>query len=366
MYAVSPSRSTGFGEDEGRRTLTLNLLDVQFWHWLAFAALVGVLLLLDLAVFHRRVESPSLGESFAWTIFWIVLALAFNGFVWWWGYMLHRTHDAGVIFLTGYVVEKSLSMDNLFVFALIFKFFQVKLKYQYRVLFWGVFGAVVLRLVFILAGVELIRRFEWVLWFFGAFLVYSGIKLLGSEDEEVDPERNVVLRAARKLFRVARDDHGHHFFGRENGQLVVTPLFLVLLVVESTDVLFAVDSVPAILAITQDSFIVFTSNIFAILGLRALYFVLAGIMDRFQYLHYGLSGVLVFIGVKMIVECMSKEGLVGQWAHIPNWVSLSIIMTLLTFSILASMIASRHTGAKERASNEPASPEESATKATEP
>jgi tellurite resistance protein TerC len=321
--------------------LAENHLAVEFWHWLAFGGLVAFLLTLDLVVFHRRVHAPTLGESCGWSVFWIMLALAFNGFVWWWGFRLHGNSEAGVVFLTGYLVEKSLSVDNLFVFAVIFRFFGVPLKYQYRILFWGVLGAVFLRLAFILAGVELIRRFDWTIWLFGAFLIYSGLKLLKSEDAEMDPERNLVLRIARRLFRVSRDDHGPRFFAREGGQRVVTPLFFVLLVVESSDVMFAVDSVPAILAITKDSFIVFTSNVFAILGLRALYFVLAGVMDRFRYLHYGLSAVLVFIGYKMIAEGLHKQHLIPQWATVPNLVSLAIIAGLLTLSVLASIIFTR-------------------------
>lgn len=316
-----------------------HLLPIHAWHWVAFGVLVVVLLVLDLKVFHRRVHSPTFRESLGWSVFWIVLALIFNGFVWWWGWVAHGTSDAGMTFLIGYLVEKSLSMDNLFVFAVIFRFFGVHLKYQYRVLFWGILGAIVLRLIFILAGVELIKRFDWLLWVFGAILLYSGVKLALAGDEDVDPERNFVLRVARRVMRISREDHGHHFFVRENGLFCITPLFLVLLVVESTDVLFAIDSVPAIIGITRDAFIVFTSNIFAILGLRALYFLLAGVMDRFEYLHYGLSGVLVFIGGKMIGEYWIPH----RGAHlIPHWVSLSVIGGLLAISILASLAVARH------------------------
>lgn len=321
------------------------LLDVQLWHWLAFGALVAILLLLDLVVFHRRVHNPTLWESAGWSVFWIGLALLFNAFVWWWGWATHGTSDAGVMFLTGFLVEKSLSMDNLFVFAVIFRFFGVPLRYQYRVLFWGVLGAVILRLVFILAGVGLIQRFEWLLWVFGAFLIYTSVKLAFSNSEQVDPEQNVLLRLARRFFRVTREDHGQHLLARENGQLMITPLFLVLLVIESTDVLFAVDSVPAIIGITKDAFLVFTSNIFAILGLRALYFLLAGVMDKFRYLHYGLSLILFFVGAKMIAE---------YWIHtegghlIPSWVSLTVILAILVISILVSVWAARRDEARQR------------------
>lgn len=322
-----------------------SLLPVELWHWLGFGALVVLLLVLDLCVFHARIHTPTFRESLGWTIFWIVLALIFNAVMLWWGWMVFGTSAVGVTFLTGYLVEKSLSMDNIFVFAVIFRYFRVPLKYQYRVLFWGILGAVFLRLAFILAGVGLIERFDWMLWVFGAVLLYSGAKLAMAGDEEVDPERNIVLRAARRVLRISRQDHEHHFFVRENGLLCITPLFLVLLVVESTDVIFAVDSVPAILGITRDSFIVFTSNVFAILGLRALYFLLAGVMDRFQYLHYGLSGVLVFIGGKMIAEYWvpHKHG-----EHlIPHWASLAVIVALLIVSIVASIIATRREGQTE-------------------
>jgi tellurite resistance protein TerC len=338
--AATDRRVAVLAPDARRTTLAENLLDVQLWHWAAFGTLVVVLLMLDLVVFHRRVHTPTLWESFGWTVFWIGLALVFNGFVWWWGVAEHDSSEAGVKFLTGYLVEKSLSMDNLFVFVVIFRFFQVPLKYQYRVLFWGVLGAIVMRLIFILAGVTLVQAFAWVIPLFGAFLVYTGARLALHESGDVHPEKNVVLRTARKYFRVTKEDHGQHFFARENGVLCVTPMFLVLLVIESSDVLFAVDSVPAIIGITKDPFIVFTSNVFAILGLRALYFLLAGVIERFRYLHYGLAAVLVFIGVKMIGEFAAEHWLRIEHA-MPHWVSLLAIVMLLTISILASVIATR-------------------------
>lgn len=297
------------------------------------------LLALDLVVFHRRVHTPTLLESAGWTVFWIGLALIFNGFIWWWGMVEHEgSSEAGVKFLTGFLVEKSLSMDNLFVFAVIFRFFAVPLKYQYRVLFWGVLGAIVMRLVFILAGVSLVQAFEWVMLIFGGFLMYSGIQLGLHESTDVHPEKNIVLRGARKYLPVTREDHAQRFFAREHGALCMTPLFLVLLVVESTDVLFAVDSVPAIIGITKDPFIVFTSNVFAILGLRALYFLLASVMNRFRYLHYGLSAVLVFIGIKMIAEYVGQHWF-DRERLIRPWVSLAVVGTLLTVSVAASAIA---------------------------
>lgn len=337
-----------------------NILHVELWHWGAFGLLVVVLLALDLLVFHRRIHTPTLRESAWWSVFWIALALIFNGFIWWWGYQTHGDAKAGIDFLTGYLVEKSLSVDNLFVFAVIFRFFRVDLKYQYRVLFWGVLGAIFMRLAFIMAGVELIQRFEWTLVVFGAFLLYTGFKLAVSGDgEEVHPENNLLLRGARRLLPVTRQAHEHHFLAREDGKLCITPLFLVLLVIESTDVLFAVDSVPAIIGITKDPFIVFTSNIFAILGLRALYFLLAGMVDKFRYLHYGLSAVLIFIGVKMIAEYGFEHFVAGAGHHLlPSWVSLLIIGVLLTVSIVASMIATRREERQQADQDSPAEVEE--------
>ncbi len=318
------------------------MLEVHLWHWLAFGALVVVVLLvLDLVVFHRRIHTPTLRESALWSVFWVGLALIFNVFVWWWGFQTHGDSEAGLKFLTGFLVEKSLSMDNLFVFAVIFRYFRVELKYQYRVLFWGVLGAIILRLAFILAGVGLIHLFEWTLVVFGVFLVYTGVRLGMSQGEEVHAENNFLLRTARRWLPVTPGFHEQHFFVRENGRLLITPLLLVLLVVESSDVLFAVDSVPAILGITKDAFIVFTSNIFAILGLRALYFLLAGVIDRFRYLHYGLAAVLVFIGLKMCAE-FAADHWVSESAHlIPAWMSLIVIASILIVSIVASIVATR-------------------------
>jgi tellurite resistance protein TerC len=324
--------------------------DVALWHWLAFGVFVVVLLVLDLFVFHRDSHEPSLRESAVWTVIWCTLALAFNALVWAW-----RGSDRGIEFLTGYLVEWSLSMDNVFVFAVIFSFFGVPLKYQYRVLFWGILGAIVMRLSFILAGAALLERFGWVMPIFGAFLIYTGIRLGLHSDAEVNPEKNLLMRLARRMFPVAREHHGERFFAVEAGRFSITPLFLVLLVVESTDVLFAVDSVPAIFGITQDPFIVFTSNIFAILGLRALYFLLAGVMNMFRYLNYGLAAVLVFVGAKMV----------GEWwlgHHLFNpAVSLVIILGLLAISIAASIVANRREAAAKAA--RPQEPAESLDRA---
>ncbi len=314
---------------------------VELWHWGAFALLVVFLLLLDLLVFHRRAHTPSLRESTLFTIFWIALGLGFNGFLWWW-----QGHHAGALFLTGFLVEKSLSMDNLFVFAVIFRFFHVPLMYQYRVLFWGILGAIVMRLLFILAGITLIEHFEIVIPIFGVFLLYTAYKLARHTGGEVHPEKNILLRFGRRFLRVSRGDHGEYgqrFFIREGGRWCITPLLLVLLVVESTDVLFAVDSVPAIIGITQDRFIAFSSNVFAILGLRALYFLLAGVMELFCYLHYGLSAVLGFIGLKMIAEYGAEQaGYIEPHSHlISPAASFVIVAGLLGCSILISILVSR-------------------------
>ncbi len=300
-------------------------LDVPAWLWVAFCAGTAALLMLDMFVFHRHSHEPSLRESAGWTIFWCTLALAFNGLIWWLGDWQHA-----VLFLTGYLIEWSLSMDNVFVFVVIFTFFGVPLKYQYRVLFWGILGAILMRLTFILAAGKLLERFEWVMYIFGAFLLYTGIKLAGSHGGEAHPDQNMLLRFARKHLRVALGSHGDKFFIRQDGKLFVTSLFLVLLVIESTDVVFAIDSVPAIFGVTNDTFIVFTSNVFAIMGLRALYFLLAGVMGMFRYLHFGLSAILMFIGVKMLLHDL---------VHINPLVSLVIILSLLATSIIASLIA---------------------------
>jgi tellurite resistance protein TerC len=267
------------------------------------------------------------------------VALAFNGLVWWW-----RGQEQAVTFLTGYVLEKALSVDNVFVFAVIFRFFQVPLKYQYRVLFWGILGAIVLRFVFVFAGTTLIHYFDWVLPLFGLLLIYTAYRLAFQSGEEVHPDQNPVLRFARRFFRVSRgghEEHGHSFFVRQAGKMCITPMFLVLLVVESTDVVFAVDSIPAIIGITRDTFLVFTSNIFAILGLRALYFLLAGVIDMFRYLHYGLSAVLAFIGVTMIAEYWFKPAGVEEWHLMPIWAKLSVIAGVLALSIVSSILAKK-------------------------
>jgi tellurite resistance protein TerC len=333
-------------------------------HWVAFAVMVAVLLTLDLTVFHKQAHEPSLRESAFWTCIWSALALAFNGLVWWW-----LGGRAAIEFLTGYLVEWSLSMDNVFVFAVIFGYFRVPMKYQYRVLFWGILGAVLMRLTFVLVGAELVERFHWVMPLFGAFLVYTGIKLAFG-DEESHPEDSTLVKLFRRVVPVTNQPAGDKFFVREGGRLMATPLFLVLLIVESTDVLFAVDSVPAILGVVTPGahymrFVAFTSNVFAILGLRALYFLLAGVMDLFRFLNYGLSAVLVFVGGKMIVEAARHSESLAAWGgwdpHVKGHlvhpaVSLAVIVTLIGSSVAASLAFPERRHGAETAGDEPGTP----------
>lgn len=330
LSTCRPTDAAGQARRNPRKIKTLN--PFTFWHWLGFGVLVTVLMALDLGFFHRRSRETTMREAALSTLVWCCLALAFNGFV-----LAVAGWQAAGEFLTGYLVEWSLSMDNVFVFAVIFAYFKVPLKYQYRVLFWGILGAIVLRLVFILIGTAL-TQIEWVVWLLGAFLIYTGAKL-AFHDDEFDPEASLVIRVSRRLFRVAKGSHGQQFFAREDGKLCITPLFLVLLVIDFVDVAFALDSVPAILGITKDTFVVFTSNIFAIMGLRALYFLLAGAMDMFRYLRYGLSAILVFVGFKMLLE---------RWlGHMPHWISLLVVVLFLSLAIGASVIAARREEKRE-------------------
>lgn len=300
--------------------------------WIAFNLFVLVMLALDLGVFHRRAHQIHAREAAAWSLFWVVLSLLFNAGVWhWYG------NAKGLQFLTGYVIEKSLSVDNIFVFAVLFSYFRVEPRYQHRVLFWGIVGALVMRGLMIWLGVELIARFEWILYVFGAFLIWTGAKMMFHKLEDIEPEKNPVLRLARKFLPVTPAYEGQKFFVRHEGAWKATPMFLVLLVVETTDVAFAVDSIPAIFAITKDPFIIYSSNVFAILGLRALYFLLAALLPYFRYLSTGLSVVLMFIGVKMLAE---------KWVHISTLLSLGIVGMVLTVAVVASLAA---THAEKRA-----------------
>jgi tellurite resistance protein TerC len=291
--------------------------------WILFNLFVVAMLVLDLGLLNRRAHRVRYREALMWSGVWIALAAAFAILLVFW-----RGHVPALQFVTGYVIELSLSVDNLFVFLMIFRYFKVPDEQQHRVLFWGILGALIMRAVFILAGVTLIRRFEWITYLFGAFLVYSGFKLMRQGETEIHPEKNPVLRLFRKAFPVTKDYVGGKFFVRKPG-LYATPLFIVLLVIETTDVLFAVDSIPAVLAITLNAFIVYTSNVFAILGLRSMYFALAGMMEVFDYLHYGLSVVLMFIGAKMLT---------AHYVEIPTHWALAIVLLVLSVSVVASVL----------------------------
>jgi tellurite resistance protein TerC len=290
-----------------------------WWHYALFVLFVLFMLAIDLGLFHRRAHAVSRKEAIVWSIVWITLSLLFNAGVWYFQGII----KAGE-FLAGYLVEKSLSLDNLFVFLMIFMYFGVPEKYQHRVLYWGILGALIMRAAMIAAGAALIARFDWVIYIFGAFLVYTGIKFARQSGVSVHPEKNPVLGLMRRLVPITKDFHEQHFFVREGARWAATPLFVVLALVETSDVLFAVDSIPAIFGITRDPFIVFTSNIFAILGLRALYFLLANIMPMFRYLGFGLGTILAYVGVKMLVH---------KFVDIPVWLSLVVIAVVLAGSL---------------------------------
>jgi tellurite resistance protein TerC len=291
--------------------------------WVLFNVFLLGALALDLLVLRRRARAVSLRESLVWSAVWVGVALLFNLGLW-----IVRGRQPGLEFLTGYLIEKSLSVDNLFIFLLIFSYFRVPAELQHRVLFWGILGALVMRLGFILGGVALLERFHWVVYIFGAVLVVSGVRMWSHRDAEVHPERNPVLRLFRRLFDVTPDYVGERFFVRQRGRTMATPLMVTLVLVEATDLVFAVDSIPAVLAITRDPFIVYSSNALAILGLRALYFALAGVMRMFRLLHYGLSAILVFVGLKMMLTDVWK---------VPTVLALGVVALVLVVSILASL-----------------------------
>jgi tellurite resistance protein TerC len=298
-------------------------LDVHLWQWGALIAFIIFLLVIDLVVFHKEAHDIKTREAAIESIIWVSIGLAFT-FVIWWGF----SGAAAGEYISGYLIEKSLSVDNVFVWALIFSYFKVPGKYQHRVLFWGIFGALVLRAIFIFAGVALIEKFDWILYLFGAFLLYTAFKLITGGDEEMDPGNSVVLKVIKKVVPTTDQMDGQKLFTRITGKRLATPLFAVLVLVEATDVIFAVDSVPAVLAVSHEQFIVFSSNAFAILGLRALYFLLADLHARFSYLQEGLAIILAFVGIKMII---------AEWYHIPTWLSLLVIALVLTVSITASL-----------------------------
>jgi tellurite resistance protein TerC len=295
--------------------------------WGGFTLFVLGMLALDLGVFHRKEHVIGFREALGWTAVWICLALLFNA-----GILYYFGSQKALEFLTGYVIEKALSVDNIFVFLVLFSYFKVPKHLQHRVLFWGILGALVMRFVFIIVGAALLATFHWVIYVFGAILVITGIKLFRQDESEIDPEKNIMYRFAKRLFPTVSGYREKHFFVVENGKRYATSLFLVLIAIEATDVVFAVDSIPAIFAVTNDPFIVYTSNILAILGLRALYFALAGILDKFHYLNIGLAVVLIFVGLKMLIS---------GWIKIPILVSLGVIAGVLLLSVLASMIRSR-------------------------
>ena len=316
--------------------------------WVGFNAMVIVMLLVDLLVFHRKAHEVRFKEAIGWSIVWVTLGLSFTVFVY---YYYQHFYDpalaaatpagpnatlgamtggeASLKYVTGYLIEKSLSVDNLFVFLLIFRYFAVPAAYQHRVLFWGIIGALIFRAIFIFAGVALIHQFHWMIYVFGAFLVFSGTKLAFEKDKEIHPEKNPVLKLTKRMMPLTHEYHGQKFFIIEAGRRVATPLLVALIVVETTDIIFAVDSIPAIIAITADPFLVYTSNVFAILGLRALFFALAAFMDLFHYLHYGLAAVLIFVGVKMLIV---------DFVDIPTLVSLGVVAALLGGSVILSMV----------------------------
>ncbi|MDP3001967.1 MAG: TerC family protein [Bacteroidales bacterium] len=299
-------------------------MGISIYFWIGFHVFVFIMLALDLGVFHKHTHKVPVKEAVIWSAVWITLALLFNLFV-----FFEFGKTKALEFLTGYVIEYSLSVDNIFVFILIFSYFAVKDQYQHKILFWGIVGALIMRGIFIFAGVALINRFHWIVIIFGGFLVFTGIRMLFQKETVVDPEKNAIVRFFRKFLPVTHSLHGDKLFIRQNSRLYATPLFLVLLIIESSDLIFAIDSIPAILAISQDTFIVYTSNIFAILGLRSLYFAIAGIMGYFRYLKVGLAFVLTFVGLKMLVAYFNFE--------IPIVLSLVIIISILLISILASV-----------------------------
>jgi tellurite resistance protein TerC len=296
----------------------------MIWLWVLFNIGVLVMLAIDLGIFHKDDKPISVKEALIWSAIWIVVAGVFNVGVWaFWG------GQKALEFLTGYVIERSLSIDNIFVFILVFTYFAVLPRYQYKVLFWGIIGALVMRAALILLGTALVTSFSWIIYLFGALLVISGIRMAFSSDSEVHPDQNPVVRLFTRIMPVSKQYDNGNFFTRINGKLLATPLLIVLIVVETTDLVFAFDSIPAIFAITTDPFIVYTSNVFAILGLRAMYFALAGVMDRFHYLRFGLSLVLVFVGAKMLLE---------EVIHIDTLLSLGVVALILTISVIVSLL----------------------------
>lgn len=299
-------------------------METNAWYWIGFNAFVLIMLALDLGVFHKKTHEVKVKEALIWTAVWIALAMVFNA-----GIFHFFGKEKGVEFLTGYVIEKSLSVDNIFVFIMVFSYFQIPTKYQHKVLFWGVLGALVMRAIFIFAGVALISKFHWIIYIFGGFLIFTGFKMLLQEDKPIEPEKNPLIKLVRKILPVSNELHGDKFIIKQGAKTIATPLLLVLVLIEFTDLIFAVDSIPAILAISKDPFIVYTSNVFAIMGLRSLYFALSGITQYFVYLKYGLAAILIFVGTKMSIVDFYK---------VPVLLSLLIIVTILAISVIASLM----------------------------
>ena len=304
------------------------------WLWVGFNIFVLAMLALDLGVFHRKAHALSLKEASIWSVVWITLAMVFNA-----GLYLFAGPEPALQFFTGYLIEKSLSVDNIFIFLLLFTFFKVPAAYQHRVLYWGILGALIMRGTLIAVGVALIESFHWIIYLFGAFLIFTGIRMGFHKEIEVHPENDLLLKFIRRFVPVTENYEHDRFFVRRTGQVMVTPLLLVLLVIDTTDLIFAVDSIPAVFAVTRDPFLVYTSNIFAILGLRSLYFVFAGIMEKFYYLKLGLSVILTFVGVKMVLADVFS---------LPTALSLVVIAVVLTIAIVASIVRTRHQAAKSR------------------
>lgn len=303
----------------------MNPMGSATWLWIGFSVFILLMLSLDLGLLNRKAHTIKYREAATWSAVWVTLAMIFAGLVFY-----YQGTDRGLEFLAGYLIELSLSVDNLFVFLLIFSYFRVPAKYQHRVLFWGVMGALIMRLTMIFVGAALIQRFEWIIYIFGAFLVYTGIKMFKQEELDIQPEDNPIVKFVTRFIPITRHYEEQRFFTRVNGRLMGTLLFLVLVIVEVTDLVFAVDSIPAIFAITKNTFIVYTSNVFAILGLRSMYFLLAGVVEKFQYLKMGLAIVLTFIGMKMLVVALDF--------HIPIWFSLMFVAVVLLSSVVASLL----------------------------
>ncbi len=316
------------------------MLAGNIWLWVGFTVFVLAMLAIDLGVFHRKAHTVSLREAITWSVVWIGLAMVFNA-----GLYFFAGPEQALQFFTGYLIEKSLSVDNIFIFVLLFTYFSVPAAYQHRVLFWGILGALIMRGALIGVGAVLLEQFHWIIYIFGAFLIFTGLRMGLQKETEVHPEKNPLLKLVRRIVPVT-DEYVHdRFFTRKTGVLMATPLLLVLVIIESTDLVFALDSIPAIFAVTNDPFIVYTSNVFAILGLRSLYFVFANIIHKFYYLKLGLSIILTFVGIKMLV---------ADIYHMPTWASLAFIALVLGAAIIASMMrARRHPGLPEVTQEEP-------------